>query len=358
MSQELRIGGVPVVTLQDHDAASGFVEASVLPGRGMMLLQARVRHSALGEIDALTAPPLEETARRLDGGADDFAGSAAFSMGGAFLLPYANRITGTDVAGRREIKAVVAGRRARLPRNWGGKAPGARQYAMHGLILDATASDVTRPTPAEVVAHLAMGDFDGRWPGRADVRICYRLVGGALELDVETTNIGAEPLPLGVGWHPYFNLPSGRRSEAQLRLPARARAPANNYDEVLPTGRIEPVAGGPFDFRTARALGDLYLDDCFTDLERDAAGNVVCEVTDPVAGYGLRISSPSPLVKAVQVYAPPGKAFVVLEPQFNLADPYSPVWPEGLDTGMALLGPGEMAAYAVRLETFVPQAAP
>ncbi|HEX2561890.1 aldose 1-epimerase [Phenylobacterium sp.] len=352
MSQAVEIGGASAVTLTDAEAPSGFAHATVLPGRGMTLLQARVRHPRLGEFDALTAPPLEEAARLLDGGPEDFAGNKAFSLGGAILLPYANRITGQDVPGAREIEAQVAGRPARLPRNWGGKDPGARQYAMHGLILDARAAQVSQPTQAQVEAHLQAGDFGGRWPGRADVRVRYALAGGALELTVETVNVGHGPLPLGVGWHPYFNLPSGRRDQAVLRLPAGARAPADNYDEVLPTGEIAPVAGTAFDFRQGRALDGLYLDDCFTDLARDDAGQVVCEVLDPAAGYGLRISTATPQVKALQVYAPPDKAFVVVEPQFNLADPYSSVWAPGVDTGMALLAPGERVVYQVRLETF------
>lgn len=352
MGRQIEIGGAPAVALKNADAAAGFVEATALPGRGMMLLQARVRHGALGEFDALTAPPLAEAARLLDGGPEDFAGNKAFSLGGAILLPYANRITGQDVPGARKIDTQVAGRRARLPRNWGGKGPGARQYAMHGLVLDARAEAVSQPTAGEVEARLPVGDFGGRWPGRADVVVRYRLADGALELTVESTNVGDQPLPLGVGWHPYFNLPSGRREQAVLRLPARAWATANNYDEVLPTGQIAQVAGTAFDFREGRTLGGAYLDDCFTELVRDGSGRVVCEILDPAAGYGLRISTPTPQVKALQVYAPPDKAFIVLEPQFNLADPYSDVWPEGVDTGMALLQPGETVIYDVRLETF------
>ena len=57
-------------------------------------------------------------------------------------------------------------------------------------------------------------------------------------------------------------------------------------------------------------------------------------------------------MKAVQIYAPPDQAFVVVEPQFNLADPYSDVWPAGTDTGMARLLPGAELAYEARVEPF------
>ncbi|WP_374472565.1 aldose 1-epimerase [Phenylobacterium sp.] len=354
MDEAPQIGGAPAVRLRARDlplAGPAFTEAVVLPGRGMMLLQARLRLPSGEMTDALHAPPLEEAARELSGGPDDFAGNRAFAFGGALLIPFANRIRGRALHGSREIEAMVDGRRARLPRNWGGKAEGAEQYAMHGLILDAHV-----PFAAEadrVRGRFAAGDFGGRWPGAADLDFEYRLAGGALLLRVEARNVRPEPLPLGVGWHPYFQLPSGDRTQARLRLPAAVRTEVNDYDEVLPTGRLLPTAGTAYDFgaRDGAALGDLYLDDCFTGLRREA-GQAVVEVLDPAAGVGLRISTPTPEVKAVQVYAPPEKPFVVVEPQFNLAEPYADIWPPGADTGMARIPPGGRLAYEVRLEAF------
>ncbi|MDB5448454.1 MAG: putative galactose mutarotase [Phenylobacterium sp.] len=355
LSEPLQIGGAPVVALRADDLpaeGAAFVSAQVLPGRGLMLLQARLRLPSGEEVDGLVAPPAREAARELDGGPDDFAGNKAFSFGGALLAPYANRITGRPVAGAREIEATVDGRTLRLPRNWGGKAAGAREYAMHGLILDAQVP-FEQPSPDRVTGRLEAGDFGGRWPSRTQMAFDWRLAAGGLELTVTVRNSGAEPLPFGLGWHPYFALPSGDRRQARLRLPAAARTEVDNYDEVLPTGRVLPVAGGAYDFNAGegRPLGELYLDDCFTDLVREA-GRAVVEILDPAAAVGLRISSPTPQVKAVQVYAPPDKPFVVVEPQFNLADPYSDVWPGGRDTGMARLEPGESLTYAVRVEPF------
>ncbi|HEY8614747.1 aldose 1-epimerase [Phenylobacterium sp.] len=349
-----QIGGAPAVVLQARDlpeAGPAFTEATVLPGRGMMLLQARLRLPSGEVVDALHAPPLDEAARELAGGADDFAGNRAFAFGGALLIPYANRIRGRDVQGEREIEALIDGRPARLPRNWGGKAPGAAQYAMHGLILDAAVPFEAQES--RVRGRLAAGDFGGRWPGKADLDFEYRLEGGALVLRIDVRNVGAEPLPLGVGWHPYFQLPSGDRRQARLRVAADLRTEVNDYDEVLPTGRLLPTEGTPYDFgaREGLALGDLYLDDCFTALRREA-GEVVVELRDPAASVGVRIRTSTPQVKAVQVYAPPGQPFVVVEPQFNLAEPYADIWPAGVDTGMAQLQPGENLSYEVRLEAF------
>jgi len=353
MTGDLRIGGAPVVTLTARDAPAegpAFLEAQVLPGRGMMLLQARLRVPSGEVVDAVHAPAPEAAARALAGGPDDFNGNASFSFGGAVLAPYANRIRGRPLADAREIETTVAGESVRLPRNWGGKAKGAEQYAMHGLILDADV-EFEQPSPDRVVGILDARDFGGRWPGLWKLTFEWRLAAGALLLRVEARNAGEAAWPIGLGWHPYFALPSGDRRQARLRLPATSRVEVDNYDEVLPTGRLLPLAGTPYDFREAAPLGDLYMDDCFTGLPREGE-EAVAEILDPAAGLGLRIASPSPEVKAFQVYAPPGEAFVVVEPQFNLADPFGPEWPADLDTGMAAVPPGEAVAYDVSVRAF------
>ncbi|MGA0604777.1 aldose 1-epimerase [Phenylobacterium sp. VNQ135] len=338
-----------IVTLRAEAPADrpGFVEARILPGRGMMLLQARLRLPSGEVVDGLFAP--EDPAAEF-GGADDFAGNKAFAFGGAVLVPYANRIRGEPIGDAREIEAVVDGRRVRLPRNWGGKAAGAEQYAMHGLILD-RAVPYEQPTPGRLAGRLDAGDFGGRWPGQLAFDLEWGLEAGVLTLAIRAHNTGDEAVPLGVGFHPYMALPSGDRRQARLRLPARMRTEVNDYDEVLPTGRLLPTAGGPYDFSDGRALGELYLDDCFTDLVR-TGGQVTVEVEDPAAGVGYRFTSTSPHVKAVQVYAPPDKAFVVVEPQFNLADPFGGVWDSGVDTGIARLEPGQSLTYDCQLTAF------
>ena len=340
-----------VITLRAPPPATGpgFVEAHVLPGRGMMLLQARLRRPSGEVIDAIVAPPLEAAAAEF-GRPDDAFGNKAFMLGGAVLVPYANRIRGRAVEDAEEIELEIGGRTVRLPRNWGGQAPGAERYAMHGLLLEA-AVPFTQSSADQVTGRLDVGDFGGRWPGRMTLDLAWRLHDGALCLSVTARNVGDEPLPIGIGFHPYLALPSGDRRQVRLTLPARLRAEVNDYDEVLPTGRLLPVTGTAYDFTAGAPLGELYLDDCFTDLVR-TSGQVVVEVEDPAAELGYRIASASPQVKALQVFAPPDKPFVAIEPQFNLADPFGQVWPRDVDTGMAQLQPGRALTYDCRLSAF------
>lgn len=349
----MNIGGAPVITLRRE--GEGLAEAQILPGRGMMLGQAKFRGSDGQMMPILESPPSEAWANVLDGGPDDFAGNASFSFGGAVLFPYANRITGRAVEGAREIEASLDGAAARLPRNWGGKAPGAAQYAMHGLTL-ATPFDYEQPDEATLIGRLRDWDFGGYWLGRADLEITWRLSAGGLQLTVEAHNRSDFDVPIGIGWHPWFRFPSGERRQARLVVPADARLAVDNYDQVLPTGEVLPVANTPQDFRVGRALGDLYLDDCFVHLTRDRQGRVVVEAHDPAASYGVRLTSSSPAIRAVQVYAPLDRALVALEPQFNWADPFSEKWARGQDTGMQRVRPGARTLYTVITEVFSPGA--
>ena len=156
---------------------------------------------------------------------------------------------------------------------------------------------------------------------------------------------------MGIGWHPYFRTSTGGRRDVELTLPARTRVEVCDYVDVFPTGRLLAVERTAYDFTSGRPLGDLNLDDCFTDL-RVQRGRAVAELRDPATGLGLRIASTTPPVRALQVYAPTDQDFVAIEPQFNLADPYSPVWDGDIDTGMLRLPPGGRATYEVTVSPF------
>ncbi len=357
---DITVGGLPVRRLRPSGSsppgAPQLLHVDVAPGRGMLLLQARLRLASGEETDLFASPPLEEIPGVLDGGADDFAGSASFSLGGAILYPFANRILG-PWGHDRTIQAQVLGQKVSLPRNWGGKAPGARQYAMHGLILDKPFGRLSlRQDGAATIlrGEYDAGDFAGEWLSSSAIAIEVGIAPEALSLTVQARNVGSEAMPAGIGWHPYFALPSGRREQARVHIPASSRLEVDNYDEVVPTGRILPVDKTPYDLSAhgETPLGEAYFDDCFVDLERGADGALVCTIEDPAAGHGLRISTASPQVKAVQLYAPPEKAYAALEPQFNWPDPFGEEWAARQDTGMAMLAPGEQTTYQVRVEPY------
>ena len=356
------VGGRPAVTLSRTMSGEGtaqFLSVEILPGRGMNLYQLRAHLPGRPAVSLFEAPALEEAAKRMDGGPEDFMGNQSFRMGGAILVPYANRIRGKLLADGKTLETAILDKPVKLPANWKGRQPGAEPHAMHGLILASRMEDVRTQAGADhasVTGVLRAGDFGGQWLSQTDLEITANLRSDAFDFSVTAKNAGSEPLPMGIGWHPYFVFPSGQREQARLRIPARQRALVNNYDDVFPTGKLVAVKGSPYDFSASGGapLGKLFLDDCFVDLERDAQGHAVVEVIDPAARYGLRITALSPEVSAFQIYAPVDKSFVALEPQFNWADPYSSIWGKGVNTGMVTLQPGQSVIYSVRLELFRP----
>jgi len=355
------IGGKPVVMLRRPPVTDKnkpqFLSATLLPGRGMAVLQIAAYLPGKGEIDLLNSPPLPEAAKLLNDEDDEF-GNQVFKIGGAILLPFANRIRGKLSADGKTITAIVAGKTVTLPANWSGNNPGAEKHAIHGLIRRAQFQDVALEDSAQsstVSARLHAGDFGGHWLSDTDVRVEASLTHDAFEMTVTAKNVGHEPLPMGIGWHPYFRLPSGERQQVRLHLPSATRAVMNNYDDTFTTGQRISVQGTPYDFSAPRGrpLAKQYLDDNFSNLQRRADGSTVSEIVDPAAKYGLRLITLSPQIKSIQVYAPPQKNFVAIEPQFNLPDPYNKNWGD-TDTGMVLLTPGESVAWRVRLELFTP----
>jgi aldose 1-epimerase len=362
-SSTILIGGEPAVTLVRPKLADktkpSFLEAVVLPGNGMNLLQVKAYLPGKGDINLLDAPDLQGAKDLLENQNDAF-GNKSFSMGGAILLPYPNRIRGKLSADDKTIETMIDGKMMSLPANWKGKKPGAEVHAMHGLIMSAHFQDVKEhngPAESSVSAFLHGGNFDGHWPSKTDVGVRMILKSDALDVIVTAKNVGNERLPMAISFHPYFRFPSGERAQARLHLPADMRVLVNNYDDVFPTGKVVSVRGTPYNFTAPNgaAFGPtLYMDDCFTDLKRNAAGNAVIEITDPAAHYGLRLIGMSPQIKAIQVYAPPDKNYVVVEPQFNLADPFNTkIWGRR-NTGMVFLQPGQSVSWHVRLELFVP----
>jgi aldose 1-epimerase len=360
-SSVVSIGDEPIVTLQrpavTDKAKPQFLSATMLPGRGMAVLQIHAYLPGKGEADLLNAPPLQQAEQLLDQGDDEF-GNQVFKIGGAILLPYANRIRGKLSPDGKAITATVAGQTVTLPANWSGNNAGAEKHSIHGLMRDSKFIHVNLQNGADgsvVSGILHAGNFDGHWLSRTDVTVDATLSHEAFELTVRAKNVGSEPLPMGIGWHPYFVLPSGDRQQVKLHLPGEIRAVMNNYDDSFTTGQRVPVQGTPYDFLApgGKALGDQYLDDNFSNLQRMPDGSTISEIIDPAARYGLRLITRSPQITSIQVYAPPQKNFVAIEPQFNLPDPYNKNWGD-TDTGMVLLKPGQSVTWRVRLELFTP----
>jgi aldose 1-epimerase len=104
-----------------------------------------------------------------------------------------------------------------------------------------------------------------QWPFAHEYEMTYRLAKGELEVQTTIHNLSAEPMPVVIGFHSFFQIPDVPRDEWTAHLAARVHVIADEHN--LPTGEMRPL-----DIPNPLPLRDRTLDDGFTDLERDSDG--------------------------------------------------------------------------------------
>ncbi|MAS44113.1 MAG: galactose-1-epimerase [Rhodobacteraceae bacterium] len=177
---------------------------------------------------------------------------------------------------------------------------GRRDWTME---TDGTALRLTRVSP-----HGEEG-----YPGEVALDVVMRLEGGRLRVDMSARP--DRPTPINLAQHSYWNLggagaAGGDVLDHRLRLAASHCTPTR--PDLIPTGEIASVAGGPLDFRAARPLRDadgapLPLDLNFALDARDPA-EPAAEVLSPSGDLRLRLWTDQP---GVQVYNAPRLAIPV-----------------------------------------------
>jgi aldose 1-epimerase len=108
-------------------------------------------------------------------------------------------------------------------------------------------------------------DLAAQWPIAHEYEMTYSLSDGVLEVRTTIHNVSAEPMPVAIGFHSFFQIPGVPREEWTAHLPARIHVIADEHN--IPTGEMRPL-----DIPNPLPLAGRTLDDGFTDLERDADG--------------------------------------------------------------------------------------
>ncbi len=232
-----------------------------------------------------------------------------FFWGSYVMAPWCNRIEArpTDVASRTVEMA------SNFPDG----------SAIHGQVY---LRPWTRSADREFVV---AGGGDG-WPWTYDVRQGIEMVGTTLRIVLRLTNTSADPMPAGMGIHPWF-----------LR-PVRVTVHADEFfgDNLATEPRPVPVHG-PYDLRTMAAMAD-DLDGTWTSLAEP-----------PVElrwdGLGLRATMrTSPAVPYIVAASPGRVGAVAVEPETHAPQALRRLLGDE-PGGLAMLAPGDSLRMDIEL---------
>ena len=223
----------------------------------------------------------------LHGGVDAYRRRS--STGLPLLAPWANRLSRTRfrVAGvdidlsRQPVKLDANG----LP--------------IHGTMTAQRGWEVVRLEPARLITRFdySTPELLAAFPFPHEIEIEARLSAAGLRMTTIVRPTGKRRLPISFGWHPYFRV-AGPRSQWMVRAPAREHLELDR--KGIPNGRSARERAGTL------AVGEVALDDLY-ELGRDRRFTLL--------GGGraveVRFDKGYPFA---QLFAPPGKRFVAIEP--------------------------------------------
>ena len=153
-----------------------------------------------------------------------------------------------------------------------------------------------------------------QWPFAHTIEITHRLQGGVLEVHTTITNLSADPMPVAIGFHPYYQLTDSKRDEWTVSIGARTHwllAP-----NKVPTGETEPIERFMPDPRRA-LLRDYNADDVFGDLVRDGQGRATIAVSGKSQRLEIALGAN---YRAAVVWAPKEREFICIEPMAGITD--------------------------------------
>ncbi len=140
-----------------------------------------------------------------------------------------------------------------------------------------------------------------QFPFAHTLTMTYRLSEGVLEVRTRIDNLSTEPMPVAIGFHPYFQLTDSTRNDWTLSVGAKTHwllAPTK-----VPTGETEAaekfLGGDPHAVPMSR-FASQEIDDVFSDLERDAQGRASVSVKGVRQKVDVVLG---PNFKAVLVYS-------------------------------------------------------
>lgn len=234
------------------------------------------------------------------------------------LVPFVNRVRGGSFGFR--------GRTVRLNPNMPGDPS-----PLHG---QGWLNPWTVERSDEAEALLTYRHEPGEWPWAYEASQEFQLDERGLSLTLSCRNLSDDPMPCGLGQHPYFEC------DEYTRLDTRVTHAWTIDEHVLPLDKVP--AEGRFDLRNRPVCGQ--------DLDHGFGGwNGVANIYDDGPSIG-QITLRSPNARYFQLYSPKAGGIFVAEPVTHANAALNAPEREWPGLGMRVLEPNEQMSLDMRLD--------
>lgn len=189
-------------------------------------------------------------------------------------------------------------------------------HAIHGTVYDKKFSLEKLETGADKAELVLVYEYDGGgdYPFAFQLRQIYTFTNEGLELKTIVQNSGNQPMPYGDGWHPYFSTGSSMDS-VELQLPINEEYLVD--DIMIPTLETKPYNH----FQKFEPVNNHTFDTCFS-LDRNTPINTL-HYKDKNKKVHLCIEIPAKDYPFVQIYIPPHRNSIAIEPMTCIADAFN-----------------------------------
>jgi aldose 1-epimerase len=218
------------------------------------------------------------------------------------LAPWANRLDGESY--------TANGWRYFLNSALGNLRYDPNHLPIHGLLLFTDRWKIVNQDESSVTSRLEfwrVPHWMAQFPFAHSLELTHRLRDGSLEIELAVENQCEEPLPLCLGFHPYFRLPESTRDRWRIQIPAREQAVLS--EKKIPTAERTPIDPG------WRDLAGQSYDTVFTALTGEDF-----LVTDGARTLAVHFGAKFPVGV---IYAPPDKDFICFEPMTALTNAFN-----------------------------------
>lgn len=234
------------------------------------------------------------------------------------LVPYVNRI--------RDGRFSCDGREIAIAPNMAGDP-----NPLHGQGWQ-SAWSVEEVTASRAV--LAYPHHAGEWPWTYQARQVFALDADGLTATLSCCNLSADPMPCGLGFHPYHPCDAG------TRLTTHVDAAYTIDAQVLPVARVP--AEGRYSLTDRQVCGQ-GLDNGF-----DGWGG-----RSTITWDGLTVTMSSPTARYFQLYSPIEGGLFVAEPVTHANAALNEDQSRWAELGIVMLAQGETMELAMRMTVSV-----